>query len=310
MARAATRKGKGAKQQPARPRQSSGAVSGSARAVEQELFFGRIRRQAKWVFALLAVVFAGTFAFLGVGSGQGAGLLDIGHWFGGGSSGPSITNLQKQAAEHPKDPNAYLKLSQALDGKGRTAEAIDAMKHYTALHPRSLGGWNQLVGLYDKRARQQTAQVQAAIASTNTSYINPSEFAPVGELGKAVAAYQDPIAQILSQQARTKTATLGAELLQTRQDQLTATQNVADLSRTEPSALVAVAQTANDAALAAQVAGNTSAIFSALQAQLGADRTLIKRFPDDPFAVQARKQVKALEKQVGGQPQAASSSHG
>ena len=53
MARAATKKGKRAKQAP-RPRQKSGNVSGSAKSVEQQLFFGRIRGQAKWVFALLA----------------------------------------------------------------------------------------------------------------------------------------------------------------------------------------------------------------------------------------------------------------
>jgi hypothetical protein len=310
MARAATRKGKRASQQPARPRQSSGGVSGSARAVEQDLFFGRIRRQAKWVFALLAVVFAGTFVFLGVGSGQGAGLLDIGHWFGGGSSGPSVSGLQKQVEQHPRQAALYIQLSQALDRNGRTAEAIDAMKHYTTLRPHSLSGWNQLVGLYDKLARQQTAQVQAALSNPTSSYINPGEFAPGGKLGAAVAPYQDPIAQIINQQSRSKQAELGSALLQTRQDQLTAAQAVAGLSRTESSALVAVAQTANDMALAAQVAGNTSAILSALQSELSADRTLIKRFPDDPFAVQARKQVKTLEKQLGSQGQVAPSSHG
>jgi hypothetical protein len=184
------------------------------------------------------------------------------------------------------------------------------MKHYTALRPHSLSGWNQLVGLYDKRARQQTAQVQAALSNTTSPYIDPSEFAPGGKLGTAVSAYQDPIAQIVNQQARTRQATLGAALLQTRQDQLSATQNVALLSPSEPSALVAVAQTANDSALAAQVAGDSTAIFSALQSEIAADQKLVKRFPDDPFAVQAKKQLKTLEKQVGTQAQVASPSHG
>jgi tetratricopeptide (TPR) repeat protein len=40
------------------------------------LFFPRLRRQAKWVFLLLAIVFAGGFVFFGVGSGS-SGLGDL-----------------------------------------------------------------------------------------------------------------------------------------------------------------------------------------------------------------------------------------
>ena len=66
---------------------------------EKQLFFGKIRRRTKWVFALLAVVFAASFVFLGVGSGGGA-LSDL--WNGrfgdlfGGSSGPTVDGLIKK----------------------------------------------------------------------------------------------------------------------------------------------------------------------------------------------------------------------
>ena len=39
-------------------------------AYEEQLFFGRLRGHAKWMFVLLAVVFALSFVFLGVGSGS------------------------------------------------------------------------------------------------------------------------------------------------------------------------------------------------------------------------------------------------
>ena len=53
------------------------------------MFFPKLRAHAKWVFVLLAIVFAGGFVFLGVGSGSGIGDLlggNIGNLFSGGSS--------------------------------------------------------------------------------------------------------------------------------------------------------------------------------------------------------------------------------
>ena len=86
---------------------------------EQDLFFGRMRRKTKWVFAFLAVVFALSFVFLGVGSG-GSALTDILngniHLFGSGG-GPSIQSLEKNVAKNPTDPKARLKLANALKTK-------------------------------------------------------------------------------------------------------------------------------------------------------------------------------------------------
>src|SRR5919197_3555298 len=81
--------------------------SGGA-GVEQTLFFQRIRRQAKWVFVFLAVVFAGSFVVFGVGSGStGIGDLfrgDFGGIFGGGGSSgsPSVSKAQKEGQKNPK----------------------------------------------------------------------------------------------------------------------------------------------------------------------------------------------------------------
>src|SRR5690242_21387731 len=90
------------------------------------MFFPRLRNQAKWVFVLLIVVFAGGFIFLGVGSGG----LDLGQLmrdaFGrGGSSGPSISAAQKKVAERPFNAQYKKELAQAYENKGRTDEAIE-----------------------------------------------------------------------------------------------------------------------------------------------------------------------------------------
>ena len=58
MARAAT-KGRKRPQPDARAQQRRGGRGRNLSATEQTLFFSRIRRQAKWMFVLLALVFAG-----------------------------------------------------------------------------------------------------------------------------------------------------------------------------------------------------------------------------------------------------------
>ena len=78
----------------------STAGSGSAQAIEDTMFFPRLRRHAKWVFVLLALVFALSFVFFGVGAG-GTGIGDILRG-GGGSSAtrrPSSRSAQARRGE-------------------------------------------------------------------------------------------------------------------------------------------------------------------------------------------------------------------
>jgi cytochrome c-type biogenesis protein CcmH/NrfG len=283
MARAATRQGKRAKQAP-RPRQQSGRVGGSAKSIEQQLFFGRMRRSAKWVFAFLALVFAGTFVFLGVGSGQGSGLLDITHWFGGGGSGTSsVKSLQNKVAKNPKDAAAYLALGQALDTKGQTSGAIDAYRHYTALRPRNVDGWNQLAADYFKQARTQSAQLQAATA-TSSPLVDPTEFAPGGKLGQGLATYSDPLQASLTSGASLKQAQLQPQFQTTLHELVAAYKKIAALQPADPTSQYQVAQ----------VAEQTGDLTTALAAY----QTFVKRFPDDSFVPEAKKQIKLIQQQL------------
>ena len=65
-------------------------------AIEDTMFFPRLRRHAKWMFVLLALVFALGFVVFGVGAG-GTGIGDIFRDQGGTSSGQSVSDAQKQA---------------------------------------------------------------------------------------------------------------------------------------------------------------------------------------------------------------------
>ena len=76
------------------------------------MFFPRLRKQAKWVFLFLALVFGLGFVGFGVGAG-GVGVGDIFRGAGGGSGVPSIEDAEKEVAENPRDPSVdyayYLK---------------------------------------------------------------------------------------------------------------------------------------------------------------------------------------------------------
>lgn len=306
MARAATKKGKKARRAPAPPKRT-GTVSGSAKSVEQQLFFGRLRNQAKWVFALLAVVFAGSFVFLGVGSGN-AGLSDLFsgnfHLFGGGSSGPSVVKLQKKVAEHPRDAQAALDLGQALEQKGRTAEAIAAYQRYVRLRPRNLDGLNQLAALYERRARSQENQLRLA-AAVSSPVVDPSEFSPPGRLGQALSAYPDPIVQAVQGRAAQRQAQILPQLQQTRRDALAVYQKIATLTPNEPGAVEQAAIAALQVC-SASVGGPCPELQTAL---LGFEGYLAK-FPDATDAAQVRQQIKQIRAQLRANPAVAPSSQG
>ena len=136
MARAATKRNRGAGKaaRPVEPDQKKSRRK-AEKTLEDELFFTRLRGHAKWAFALLAIVFAGSFVFLGVGSGN-AGLGDVfSNVFSGGGA-PSVEELQERVAERPRDKTALTDLAQALERDGRSADAIAAYRAYLVANPK------------------------------------------------------------------------------------------------------------------------------------------------------------------------------
>ena len=82
------------------------------------MFFPRLRKQAKWMFILLALVFAVGFVGFGVGSGStGIGDLFNGKLFGlggnGSASGASVGKAQKEIRQHPNQAKGYRDLATA-----------------------------------------------------------------------------------------------------------------------------------------------------------------------------------------------------
>jgi len=193
---------RGAQPAKAAPRRARGrrrhAAGGNP---NQQLFFIRLRRQAKPMYVILAVLFALTFAFLGVGSGSGGGLDQL---FQGLNpfhhSGTSVSAAQKEVKAHPSNPKGFRDLATAYEAKNDRAGAISALQSYTTLKPKDASAWNELAG-------QQQAQAQDYLAQYRNAYqirqaAAPSQLLqPTGKLGTALGT--NPLEQAAAQRADT-----------------------------------------------------------------------------------------------------------
>jgi tetratricopeptide (TPR) repeat protein len=244
-----------------------------------------MRRQAKWVFALLAVVFALSFAFLGVGSGSSA-LTDILngniHLFGGGG-GPSVKSLQKKVAKDPTNAALRLQLAQLLVQKNQTDDAIAAYKSYLKLKPGNTDGLQGLATVYSTKI----SELQSSIQSPPTPALaSLSAFDPIAQgtvLGTGLASLQPPLLGV-------------TDLQQGMVDQLRV-----DLSN------VILKHIGVYRTLAAKTPGDSSAFLqeATTAAADGAAPIAIKiyqqflvKYPNDPLVPDVKKQIKSLEKTI------------
>jgi tetratricopeptide (TPR) repeat protein len=273
------------------PRRAEKRVS-APQPVEKTLFFNRIRRQTKWVFAVLALVFAVSFVVAGVGSGStgfGSIVDALGGIFGtndGGSSNPSVKKAQDKIYKNPKDAAAYRELARAYELDGNTDGAIGALEDYLRLNvvkSDRISALNELAGLYETKARQQLGDVQLALYNLQT--VSASDFgpSPTSPLGKAYAANEDPIRKAMIEAAQQRYQELAGILGQTYQSLTNTYKRLTTLDPTEPSYLLLYAQTAQNAGDA-----NTA---------LAAYRKFLKLFPDDPSVPDVKRQIKQLTAQ-------------
>ncbi len=287
MARAAV-KAKQAKQQAARPAKAARRSGGGRRKhagggnPNQQLFFSKLRRRAKFMYFLLAIIFAATFAFLGVGSGSGGGLDQL---FNNinifGSSGSSVSKALKNVQKHPNDPAAFRKLATAYEAKSDTINAISTLQQLTTISPKDAKAWSELGGLQLQNAQQFASDYQAV--ATNQQLSAPSSafaYPSTSKLGKALGTSQveQAAASVLNAQLQSlsQQANLGY------QNAVASFQKVADLEPNNSNAQFQLAQ-------AAQTAGSTTTAVTAY-------RKYLRLNPNSPSAGQ----IRALIKQLGG----------
>jgi tetratricopeptide (TPR) repeat protein len=160
-----------------RPRPTPQGRGGSARsstrhefsAAEQAMFFPKLRRQAKWMFVFLVLVFGLGFVVFGVGSGGGLGLQDIFKGAGVSSGMPSASSARKKIAKNPNDAAAWRELATALINDNKQDEAVNALEQYVTLKPKDYASAKELASYYEGRAtklRDDAATLQAGLQST------------------------------------------------------------------------------------------------------------------------------------------------
>jgi tetratricopeptide (TPR) repeat protein len=169
---------------------------------EEQLFFSRLRRHAKVIYVLLAVVFAAGFVLLGVGSGSG-GVADVLSNLFHGSTGSSVSSQiksdQKKIAAHPRNTEPYLDLATLYQQQQDQAAATATLESALKVKPKDLDVLSRLASIYQSQAetaRNAAADAQAALAAENAT---PPGVDVNSNFGQAFTA--DPLSQTLKTQA-------------------------------------------------------------------------------------------------------------
>jgi len=242
------------------------------------MFFPKLRRQAKWVFVFLALVFALGFVVFGVGSGGGIGLGDL---FGTGGSGQTASESKAREAikKNPDNAQAYQDLSNALQTKGDLRGATSALETYTQLRPQNTDALAALAGLYTALGFRLQTEITAAQESAQSSSF-ATALDPGLQAGNQSAVGTNAIFQSLADRANSKLTVL----YQRQQD---------DFNKAEKVSKKIVALNPKDAnsqlnlGQAAQTAGDTKGAIAAY-------KKFIKLAPDDPNVAAVKQQIKAL----------------
>jgi tetratricopeptide (TPR) repeat protein len=278
MARgAAQARRKGAKSQPGTRKQ---AAARRPPTVEQTMFFPRLRRQAKWVFLLLAVIFAGGFVFFGVGSGStGLGDLLRGNFniFGsnsGSTNSSAVKSALKKTQAHPKDPNAWNDLASAYQTDGKLTEANAALEHVLKLKPNDIGALQRVAGFYETKAQNKEAEAQNLQAQAPLSLAGVLGVSSASPLGQALS--NDPTSQQLTQKAQAA-FTEANTAIQKDKDLY---KRIAKLQPNDVNTQFHYAQLAD-------ITGDTAAALKAY-------KQVVKLAPTDPSAQQAKQRIAVL----------------
>jgi len=257
---------------------------------EDQLFFARLRRHTKWMFVLLALVFAVGFVAFGVGSGSTGvgGIGDIfNSVFGGTTSGTDarIKSDQKKLAANPGDVQAAIDLSTLYQQKQQTSQALATLNHAAKAKPKDLDLLNAIAGIH--RNETSTARNAAAAAQNALSAraVTPPGLDINSTLGQALGA--DP----LTQELRTKATEAFSKLTTAYSNTENAYRDVALAARgtpQEPNAQLALAGVAVEAV---QITGQQTDILLAVNAY----KRYLKLEPKGVSSNQARQTLAQLQ---------------
>ena len=250
-------------------------------ALEETMFFTRLRKHAKWMFVFLALVFAVGFVGFGIGANQNASLGDLFRGSGGSTSGNiSVDDAREALQKNPKSAEAKLDLATALQEDGQSEEAITVLNGYVVQRPKDEDALRELAGLYLARANAlaQDAQIAQLRASYRTF---GSTFAVPLDLGNGATLGTDPIDEALTTQATQEVSTAYGKAQTAYQSAEDTYEKLAAVAPRDPNIQLELAQ-------AAQQSGNTPKAIQAYQ-------RFLKLAPDDPSAPIVKQQIAQLK---------------
>jgi tetratricopeptide (TPR) repeat protein len=171
MARSAQRRNRQQRERRPNPRPTPPPTRAPVATYEDTMFFPRLRRQAKWMFVFLAVIFGLGYVIFNVGGSiPGTGLGDVLQGLAQQqNAGPSVGESRDKIEDEPGNPQGYLDLSTALQREGRNAEAIEPLARYTRMRPRDRDALRSLGSLHMGQA--QAHEERAAIARAELTQI-------------------------------------------------------------------------------------------------------------------------------------------
>jgi Tfp pilus assembly protein PilF len=264
-----------------RPKEPPKKRKRAAPAYEQTMFFPRLRRQAKWVFVFLALVFAVGFVAFGVGSGS-SGISDIlrGNFFGGGGTSTSslVKQKQKAIARNPKDISAYLDLAGLYQQDQDETKALATLTKAEQVAPKNFDVLNRIAGIYSGQAELERQAAQNAQIVYFGSTVSPPGLDPSSTLGQAISS--DPYSDVLKTRANEAYSKMVSAFTKAE----TAYKKLV-------TAAAGTSQEANaqlQLAGAAQISGDTTAAVNAYT-------RFLKIAPDSPNALAVRQTLEQLK---------------
>jgi tetratricopeptide (TPR) repeat protein len=257
---------------------------------EEQLFFSRLRRHAKVIYVLLALVFAIGFVAFGVGSGS-TGIGDIlrGNFFGGGSSTSSrVKDQQKKVSANPQNIQAYIDLATTYQQDRNTSQAIKTLEKAATIEPKNTEVLGQLASLY--RGKAETAQNDWAVAENALAESNlaPPGLEPNSTLGQALTS--DP----LSQQLKTSASDAYFKMTSAFTKAEDAYKRIATAARGTPQEANTQLQLASVAIEAIQTTG-LSGGTNDVKTAIGAYKRYLKLEPNGVSAKQAKQTLVQLQ---------------
>jgi tetratricopeptide (TPR) repeat protein len=252
--------------------------------IEDTMFFPKLRRNAKWVFLFLALVFALGFVGFGVGAG-GVGFGDVLKGATGDSGVPSIDNAQEKVNENPEDPQAFRDLATAAQAQQKTDVAIEALEGLVNLRPRDTDALRELAGLY--LVQIDEARTDYQIAEARTAFLAPGAavLQSINLGGQPLDV--DPISNSIATYYSTDVQTALAKAQTAASSAVSTYKRIAAVTPKDPTVQLELAE-------AARTAGDTAAAIAAYQKYL----TLVPA--DDPTTRDVKRLIKELRAGAAG----------